>query len=149
MSEEQAKRTRRQASEAYVDELIAPGMGARHSRFLARLGNPKLAETMHDYHLLEAQTEQLSIEENYLVGMAVLYATRSHGTAGMFAKTLLHRGVEADKLREVMVRLSMWIGGIPAAEAAGKLEAAILDYEARGLDSMSPWFPAEEREGER
>ena len=73
--------------------------------------------------------------------MAVLYASKSHATANMFAKTLLHRGVEADKLREVLARLSMWVGGIPAAEAAGQLQRAIRDYEKHGLASMDAWFP--------
>lgn len=136
------------ASEAYVDELIGPGMGARHSRFLEGLGNDALIETMHRYHLMEARTEQLSIEENYLIGMAVLYATKSHGTAGMFAKTLLHRGVPADKLREAVARLTMWVGGIPAAEASGHLARAIRDYETQGLASMRGWFP-QESDGER
>src|SRR5262245_39742912 len=129
-------------SEAYVDTLFGAGTGQRHTQFLEHLENQALRETLHRYHLLEADTTHLSVEENYLIGMAVLCATRSYSTAAMFAKTLLHLGVTKEKLLEAVARLSMWIGGVPAAEAAAHIQRAIRDYEQRGRDSLEVWFPA-------
>jgi hypothetical protein len=130
-----------QRSEAYLDGLFGPGAGRRHTQFLEHLESAALRETMHRYHLIEADTTHLSVEENYLLGMCVLCATKSYSTAGMFAKTLLHLGVRKEKILAAITRLSMWIGGIPAAEAAAHMQRAIHDYEQHGLASLEAWFP--------
>jgi hypothetical protein len=129
-------------SEEYLDRLFGPGAGHKHTQFLEHLDNQALQETLHRYHVLEADTTDLSVEENYLLGMCVLCATKSYSTAGMFARTLLHIGVKKEKLLAAVARLSMWVGGIPAAEAAAHIQRAIRDYEQRGLDSLDAWFPA-------
>ncbi len=128
-------------SEAYLDALFGEGMGERHSRFLEHLDSEPLRETLHDYHALEARTELISIEENYLLGMCVLLATKSFGPAAMFAKTLRHRGVSREKILEAVARLSMWIGGVPTAEAAGYIQRALREWDEHGLASMKGWFP--------
>jgi hypothetical protein len=128
-------------SERYLDELFGPGAGARHTAFLARLDHPALRDTLHGYHVLESDTRYLSITDNYLLGMTVLCAQRAWGPATMFAKTLLHLGEPRGKLLEAVARLAMWIGGIPAAEAAGHIQKAIADYEQRGVASLEAWFP--------
>lgn len=128
-------------SERYLDELFGAGAGARHSAFLDRLAHPALREMLHGYHVLEADTRHLSITENYLLGMVVLCAQRNYGPAAMFAKTLLHLGVPRDKLLEATARLAMWVGGIPAAEAAAHIQKAIGEYEQRGLAALDAWFP--------
>ena len=133
-------------SEEYLDALFGPGAGCRHTVFLEHLENDALRETLHRYHVLEANTTHLSVDENYLIGMCVLCATKSYSTAGMFARTLLHLGVKKEKLLEAIARLSMWIGGIAAAEAAAHVQRAIRDYEQRGQDSLEAWFPAPRRE---
>ena len=130
-------------SEQYLDRLFGPGAGRRHRVFLDRLESLPLRETLHGYHLLEADETRLSVEENYLLGLVVLCAVRSFGPAAMFAKTLLHLGTPREKVLEAVARLSMWIGGVPAAEAAGHVQRAIRDYEERGLASMDAWFPPE------
>ena len=130
-------------SEAYIDGMFGPGAGKKHSRFIDRIENETLRETLHQYHVIESRTEHLSIEENYLLGMTVLYATRRFGVAGMFARTLLHLGVPREKLLEAVARLTMWVGGISAAEAAGHLHGALRDYEKNGAASMKAWFPEE------
>jgi alkylhydroperoxidase/carboxymuconolactone decarboxylase family protein YurZ len=132
----------RRQSERYLDELFGAGAGARHSAFIDRLDHPELRDTLHRYHVLESDTRHLSVAENYLIGMAVLCAQRSFGPAAMFAKTLLHLGVPRDKLLEATARLSMWIGGIAAAEAAAHIQKAIREYEQRGLASLDAWFPS-------
>ncbi|HET7504923.1 MAG TPA: hypothetical protein VFK02_28060 [Kofleriaceae bacterium] len=131
----------REQSERYLDDLFGPGAGARHSAFIDRIDHPALRDALHGYHVLESDTRHLSVAENYLLGMAVLCAQRSYGPAGMFAKTLLHLGVPREKLLEAVARLAMWIGGIPAAEAAAHIQKAIGDYEQRGLASLEAWFP--------
>lgn len=135
---------RTQQSERYLDGLFGAGAGARHSAFLDHLEHPSLRETLHGYHVLQSDTRHLSVAENYLLGMVVLCVQRSNGTAGMFAKTLLHIGVPREKLIEATARLTMWIGGIAAAEAAGYIQRAIGDYEQRGLASLEAWFPPAE-----
>jgi alkylhydroperoxidase/carboxymuconolactone decarboxylase family protein YurZ len=128
-------------SEEYLDTLFGPGAGRRHTAFLEHLENDVLRETLHRYHVIEADTTNLSIDENYLIGMCVLCATKSYSTAGMFARTLMHVGVKKEKLLEALARLSMWIGGIAAAEAAAHVQRAIHDYEQRGQESLESWFP--------
>jgi hypothetical protein len=130
-------------SERYLDGLFGEGAGRRHAAFVDRLASPALRETLHRYHVLEADTRHLSVEENYLLGMVVLCAQRAYAPAGMFAKTLLHLGVPRDKLVEAIARLSMWVGGIVAAEAAAHMQKAMREYETRGFASLEAWFPPE------
>jgi alkylhydroperoxidase/carboxymuconolactone decarboxylase family protein YurZ len=139
-TDEQADRRRR--SERYLDELFGPGAGARHTAFIDRLEHPSLRETLHGYHQLEADTQHLSVAENYLLGMVVLCAQRSYAPAAMFAKTLLHLGAPPAKLLEAIARLAMWVGGIAAAEAAAHIQKAIGEYQRLGLASLDAWFPA-------
>ena len=128
-------------SEAYLDTLFGEGMGRRHSRFLDRLGHAGTADALHRYHGIEADETWISVEENYLIGLCVLCAQGRWGPAGMFARTLAHRGVPAPRILEAVARLEMWIGGIGAAEAVGRVRSALRDYERDGLDSMRGWFP--------
>jgi alkylhydroperoxidase/carboxymuconolactone decarboxylase family protein YurZ len=132
---------RRRQSERYLDELFGAGAGARHSAFIDRLAHPALRDALHGYHVLESDTRQISIAENYLLGMVVLCALRNFGPAAMFAKTLMHLGVARDKLIEATARLAMWVGGIAAAEAAAHIQRAIGEYEQHGLASLDAWFP--------
>jgi hypothetical protein len=129
------------ASVAYIDELFGPGAGVKHAAFLNRIENDALREMLHRYHALESDTQQLSVAENYLIGVAVLCATKSYGTAAMFAKTLLHLGVHRDKILTTIARLSMWVGGLHAVEATLHIQKAIAEYEAKGLASLDAWFP--------
>ena len=131
----------RAASEAYLDALFGPGAGLRHSRFLEQVEHPGLRESLHRCHQTEADTRMLSVEENYLIGMCVLYALHSFGPAGMFARTLLHLGVDREKLLEAVARLAMWTGPVPAAVAAGHLQRAADDYARHGIASLDAWFP--------
>ncbi|HYQ42600.1 MAG TPA: hypothetical protein VER11_11555 [Polyangiaceae bacterium] len=126
---------------SYVDTLFGEGAGNKHLRFLERIQNPALREQVLRYHALEANTAELSLEENYLLGMAVLAALGRYDTAGMFAKTLLHLGTRKEKLLEAVARLSMWIGGLPAVEAGFRVQRAIAEYERDGLGSLAVWFP--------
>jgi alkylhydroperoxidase/carboxymuconolactone decarboxylase family protein YurZ len=128
-------------SQAYVDRLIGEGAGLRHIAFLDRIQPEALREALHRCHLMEDEDTHLSVEENYLIGVAVLCATRCYAPASMFAKTLRHRGVPATKILEVIGRLAMWIGPVPAAEAAGHIQRALREYEDRGAASMDAWFP--------
>jgi hypothetical protein len=130
-------------TESYVESIFGPGTGEAHVRFLERIQNPALREMIHRYHTLEADTSELSLQENYLLGMCVLFAQRDHGAASLFAKTLLHLGVRKQKLLEATARLSMWIGGLPAADATFTLQKAIREYEKEGLASLGVWFPPE------
>jgi alkylhydroperoxidase/carboxymuconolactone decarboxylase family protein YurZ len=132
-------------SERYLDGLFGAGAGKKHAAFVDRLAHPALRETLHEYHLLEADTRWLSVEENYLLGMTVLCAQRAYAPATMFAKTLVHLGVPREKILEAIARLSMWCGGIAAAEAAAHIQKAIREYEKEGLASMAAWFPEEVR----
>jgi alkylhydroperoxidase/carboxymuconolactone decarboxylase family protein YurZ len=125
----------------YVDRLFGLGMGERHVRFLDRLQNPALREMILRYHAVEADTRWLSLEENYLIGMCVLCAGGQLDTAAMFAKTLLHLGVDKGKINEAIGRLAMWVGGLPAAEAAFAIQRAVKEYEREGLASLRVWFP--------
>lgn len=134
-------------SEAYLDRLFGEGMGRRHTRFLEGVAHPGLRDALHRYHVLEDDEAVLSVQENYLIGMCVLYAQGRHGPASMFAKTLLHLGTPAPKLLEAIARLEMWVGGIAAAEAMAHLQRAVSSYEARGLDAMEAWFPPEGGDG--
>lgn len=128
-------------SQAYLDQLFGPGAGLRHTAFLDHLSSGTLRDTLHGYHLMEADTRYLSVEENYLIGMCVLSATGSHATAAMFAKTLLQLGVAPEKILTAVDRLSMWIGGVRAAEVAARVQTAIAHYERSGVQSLQEWFP--------
>lgn len=125
----------------YVDGIFGEGSGEKHVRFLERIENPALRETVHRYHELEADTRHLSVEENYLIGLCVLCAQRNFGTAAMFAKTLRHLGTRRERILEALGRLSMWAGGLLAAEASMQIQKALDEYEERGPASLSAWFP--------
>jgi hypothetical protein len=128
-------------TERYVDGLFGEGAGRRHVEFLERIAHPGLRDMIHRYHALEADTAHLSLEENYLLGLAVLSALGRHETAMMFAKTLLHLGTPKEKLLETVARLAMWIGGLPAADIMLRVQRAILEYEQEGLGALSAWLP--------
>jgi alkylhydroperoxidase/carboxymuconolactone decarboxylase family protein YurZ len=128
-------------TEAYVDRIFGPGAGEAHVRFLERIQNPALREMIHRYHALEADTSELSLSENYLLGMCVLLAQRDYQAASLFAKTLLVLGVRKQKLLEACARLAMWIGGLPAADASFAIQRAIREYEGDGQASLEVWFP--------
>jgi hypothetical protein len=130
-----------ETTERYVDEIFGPGAGAKHLEFLDKIANRALREQVQRYHVLESDTSELSREENYLLGMCVLCATKNFGTVALFAKTLLHLGVRKQKLLEATARLSMWIGGLPAVEATFVVQKAIREYEREGLESLRVWFP--------
>jgi alkylhydroperoxidase/carboxymuconolactone decarboxylase family protein YurZ len=130
-----------EATERYVDEIFGPGTGAKHLQFLDGIENAALREQVQRYHVLESDTSELSREENYLIGMCVLCATKNWSTVAMFAKTLLHLGVRKQKLLEATARLAMWIGGLPAVEASFVVQRAIREYERDGLESLRVWFP--------
>lgn len=131
-------------TKAYVESIFGPGTGEAHVRFLERIQNPALREMIHRYHTLEADTSQLSLEENYLIGMCVLLSQRDYQAASLFAKTLLHLGARKEKLLEASARLAMWIGGLPAVDASFALQKAIREYERDGLASLGVWFPPEQ-----
>lgn len=130
-------------TERYVESIFGPGTGEPHVRFLERIQNPALREMIHRYHTLEGEMSQLSLQENYLIGMCVLCAQRDYQTAALFAKTLLHLGVAKEKLLEACARLAMWVGGLPAVDASFAVQKAIREYEREGLASLSVWFPEE------
>ena len=132
----------RRRSETYIDSMFGPGQGERHSRFLDHLENEAMREMMHRCHVLEGDTRWLSSEENYLLGLVVLCATRSYGPAAMFAKTLRHLGTPREKILEALARLSMWVGPIAAAEASAHVQRALRDHDERGVASLEAWFPA-------
>ena len=138
MTDDETKRR----GEASLDGLFGEGHGRRLSAFVARLPSPTLQDALHRYHALEADETHLSVADNYLIGLCVLCATRSYGPASMFAKTLRHLGVPRERILAAVGRLEMWIGGGPAAEAAGHVGKALREYEEHGLASMSAWFPA-------
>ncbi len=130
----------------FVDSIFGAGTGKRHLVFLDKIENGALREAIYRYHALEADTTHLSLEENYLIGLCVLSVTKNHATAAMFAKVLLHLGTPKEKILEAIARLSMWIGGLPAAEVAFSIQRAIREYEAEGFASLGAWFPmGEER----
>lgn len=129
-------------SESYIDTVFWPGAGAAHTAFLDTIAHDGLREAVHRCHLMQADDATLSIEDNYLIGMCVLYATGHPHPADMFAKTLAHLGVERARLLEAVARLSMWIGPIPAAGAAARLQRALTDYTEHGRASLSAWIPA-------
>ena len=139
MSDDDPELERR--SEAYLDGIFGPGAGARHSAFLRSIESGALREQLHRCHLVEGDERALSIVENYLIGVCVLCAVRSFGPAMMFAKTLLHLGVPKEKILEAVARLAMWIGPVPAADAALYIQKAIREYEQRGVASLEAWFP--------
>lgn len=128
-------------TEAYVESIFGPGTGEPHVEFLERIQNPALREMIHRYHALEADTSELSLHENYLLGMCVLLSQRDYQTAALFAKTLLHLGMRKEKLLEACARLAMWIGGLPAVEASFAIQKAIREFEREGLGSLEVWFP--------
>ena len=129
------------AGEKYIDRLFGEGMGERHSQFLERIQNPALREQIHRFHILQDNTANISIEENYLLGMTVMCAVKNLGTAAMFAKALLYLGVKREKILEAVARLSMWVGGLPAVEASFVIQKAINEYEKEGPASLAGWFP--------
>ena len=130
-------------TETYVESIFGPGTGEAHVRFLERIQNPALREMIHRYHSLEANTSELSLHENYLIGMCVLCAQRDYQTAALFAKTLLHLGMRKEKLLEACARLAMWVGGLPAVDASFTIQKAIREYEREGLGSLGVWFTKE------
>ena len=132
-------------TDAYVESIFGAGTGEPHVRFLERIQNPALREMIHRYHSLEANTSQLSLQENYLIGMCVLLGQRDHQTAALFAKTLLHLGMRKEKLLEACARLAMWIGGLPAVDASFTIQKAIREYEQEGLGSLGVWFETEQK----
>jgi alkylhydroperoxidase/carboxymuconolactone decarboxylase family protein YurZ len=132
-------------TEAYVESIFGAGTGEAHVRFLERIQNPALREMIHRYHTLEADTSELSLHENYLIGMSVLLAQRDFSTAAFFAKTLVHLGMRKEKILEACARLAMWIGGLPATEASFVIQRAIREYEKEGVASLAAWFPPEPR----
>ena len=134
-----------QDTEAYLEAIFGPGTGEAHVRFLERIQNPALREIIHRYHGFEADTSQLSLQENYLIGMCVLCSQRDYVAASLFAKTLLHLGVSPEKLLESVARLAMWVGGLPAADASFAIQKAIREYQQEGLGSLSVWFPEERK----
>jgi hypothetical protein len=135
------------ASEAFLDRVFGEGHGRRHSDYLRYIQNEPLRQTLHRYHALEANTDELSLEENYLIGMCVLLAGRSFGPAAMFAKTLRHLGVGRAKILEAVGRMAMWIGGIPAAEATAHVQKALREWDEHGSASLDAWFPDRTRQG--
>jgi hypothetical protein len=128
-------------TEAYVESIFGAGTGEPHVAFLERIQHPALREMIHRYHALEADTAELSLSENYLIGMCVLLAQRDYQTAALFAKTLLHLGARKQKLLEACARLAMWVGGLPAVDASFVIQKAIREYERDGLGSLEVWFP--------
>jgi hypothetical protein len=128
-------------TEAYVESIFGPGTGEPHVDFLERIQNPALREMIHRYHALEADTSELSLQENYLLGMCVLLSQRDYQTAALFAKTLLHLGMRKQKLLEACARLAMWVGGLPAVDASFAIQKAIREFERDGLGSLEVWFP--------
>jgi hypothetical protein len=131
----------RASSEQYVDRIFGEGAGVRHARFLDQIENDALRDEIHRYHEIQADTSLLSLEEHYLLATCVLCATRSYGSAQMFAKTLRHLGVSRDKILAAVARLAMWIGGIPAVEATAHIRRAMDEYDRQGAASMAAWFP--------
>lgn len=129
------------ATVRYLDGLFGEGAGARHVRFLERIEHPALREMVHRCHSLEADTAHLSVEENYLIGLCVLCAQRSFGTASMFAKTLRHLGTPRARILEALARLGMWVGPLAATEASLQMQKALDEYDARGMASLEAWFP--------
>jgi hypothetical protein len=129
------------ASERYLDRLFGPGAGKAHTRFLDGLDNAGLREALHRAHVRQDDESVLSVTEHYLIGMAVLCATKTWSAATMFAKTLRHLKVPAEKIFEATSRLSVWIGPVQAAEALGRIQKAVAEYDAKGLESMREWFP--------
>ena len=129
------------ATADHLDAMFGAGAGEKHARFLELIVNDSLREMIHRYHAIEADTERLSLEENYLIGMCVLCAGRSYGTAAMFAKTLLHLQVPKEKILEAVARLAMWIGGLPAVEATFIIQKAVPEYEEMGFAALAAWFP--------
>jgi len=126
----------------YVDGIFGAGTGERHVAFLDRIQNEALRDAVHRCHAMEAETVHVSLEENYLLGMCVLAALRSYATAAMFAKVLRHLGTPPPKILEAIGRLGMWVGPLPAAEAALVVQKAIAEYESEGFESLAVWFPA-------
>lgn len=129
------------ASEAYLDRLFGPGMGARHSQFIDKLQSASVRAALHRYHTLEDDESWLSVEDNYLLGTVVMCALGEYGPAAMFAMTLRHRGVPAGRILAAVGRLEMWVGGLRAATAIGQIQRAIRVYDRDGLDAMAAWFP--------
>jgi hypothetical protein len=130
-----------QIAESYLDRIFGIGMGKKHVRFLASIENPNLRDAILRFHGVEGDERTLDLVTNYMCGMSVLYATRSFGTAGMFAKTLRHLGVNRSTILEAVGRLSMWVGGVTAIEASTHAQKALDDWDRRGLQSLEAWFP--------
>jgi hypothetical protein len=130
----------------YVDGIFGPGTGQRHAAFLDVIENDALREAVHRCHAVEENTAHVSLEENYLLGMCVLAALRSYGTAAMFAKVLRHLGTPREKILEAIGRLGMWVGPLPSAEAALIVQRALDHYDKEGFASLTGWFPEGEKE---
>jgi alkylhydroperoxidase/carboxymuconolactone decarboxylase family protein YurZ len=130
-------------AESYLDRIFGQGMGRKHVRFLAAVENRHLRDAVLRFHGVEGDERALDVVTNYMCGMSVLYATRSFGTAGMFAKALRHLGVKRATILEAVGRLSMWVGGVIAIEATAHAQKALDDWERRGLLSLEARFPEE------
>ena len=128
-------------SQAALDRLFGPGAGQRHTAFLDGLPHAELRAELHRAHVWAASGEYLSPREHYLIGMAVLYAQRAYGPAGMFARTLLHLQTDPEAVVEAVARLALWVGPVQAAEAAGHLAKAVAAYQQHGLASLEAWLP--------
>ena len=140
-----SKRELHEVSQKYLDGLFGERAGEKHSRFVDKLESEALRDMLHAAHVLESDTRHISVEENYLMGLVVLCTQRAYAPASMFAKTLLHLGTPKEKIIEAITRLAMWVGPIPAAEAAAHIQKALREYEKQGLASMAAWFPEETR----
>jgi enoyl-[acyl-carrier protein] reductase I len=115
--------------EAFLDQIFGEGMGARHTRFLDHVEDTALRDVLHGCHVLESDDTHLSTAENYLLGMTVCCALRSYAPAGMFAKTLRQLGVPREKILAAVTRLSLWVGPVPAAEAAAHMQRALREWD--------------------
>jgi hypothetical protein len=129
------------ASEAFLDATFGDGAGKKHTAYLEYIQSPGLREALHRYHAREADTAHLTLVENYLIGMCVLFAQRSWEPGCMFAKTLRHLGVSREKILEAVARMEMWVGGIPAAEATAHVQRALRDFDEQGAGALKAWFP--------
>lgn len=129
------------STEQYVDRIFGSGMGKRHVRFLEKISNAALREQILRFHAIEGDTQLVTIEENYLIGVCVLCACGHYGTAAMFTKVLRHLGTSSERILEAVGRISMWAGGLPAVEASFAIQNALREYERDPAGSLAQWFP--------
>ncbi len=127
--------------EIFLDRMFGAGMGERHTRFLDHLEDEDLQDALHACHVLEGDETWISASENYLLAMCVMCTTRNYAPAGMFAKTLRKLGVPREKILAAVTRMSMWIGPVPAAEAASHIQRALREWDEKGMASMAAWLP--------